>query len=270
METQILKRKSLGPLSAAALAIVFTGASFHPGDQLKQAFLASLVTVLLMIFVYGIDTLADRYPAQDISRNEKLTLAVILLLATITACFLPAASLISGLLILILGFSYSHSIPLKRSSNSFLLKSLFGVKNLWIGSAWGIGIYLGSGDFNSTPSFVTALFVTLQVFIGSCLRDIDDVEEDELRGIHTLPRTLGIDHTYSTLHFLNLLSGIFLLAVYPSGGHWIVMLWIPVIWRALNLEWLRRKAPGAWATQYMNLATCGVILSVRMVSYALS
>jgi hypothetical protein len=50
---------------------------------------------------------------------------------------------------------------------------------------------------------------------------------------------------------------------------WALWWMFVLIWRAVNLEWLRLGNPGHYATQYMNLATCGVIFFIRMAFYVL-
>ncbi len=264
----LFKRKSIWILSGASLAIVLTGATFS-SSSLHQSIYASLMTLLLVLFVYGLDTLSDDlHPMKALLEPEGQTLLLILLSAIVTAAFLPLTSIVCAILILVLGFTYSFPFRLRPSQKPFLLKSVVGVKNLWIGTAWGLGIFLGSGDFASTNSFWAALFVGIQVFIGSTLRDLDDLEEDRARSIHTLPWALGVNRTYRVLHYLNFISGFVLVWAKEPGESWLLFLWGAVFWRILNLEWLRQGTPGIWATQYMNLATCAVILTLRVVSYA--
>lgn len=258
------RRKSIWLLTGAAIAIVFTGHSlidWHLSSTLAVAW----ITIALVGFVYGMDSLTDfEHPLKALVSKAGLKLLPLLFSGLLLAYWRGHATVVSALAILILGFSYSY--PINTSSGVFRLKSLTGIKSAWIGVGWALLVYLGAGTFEMDYAHWAAAFVSLQVMAGSVLRDLDDLEEDRISGTRTLPLVLGENATYAFLHALNLSSGLMLFFMpLPWALWWLIVL----AWRAVNLEWLRLGSPGRYATQYMNLATCGVIFFIRMVFYVL-
>ena len=258
------RRKSIWLLLAAAICIVLTGASLT-GAGLTGPGSVVVVTIALVVFVYGMDSLIDEmHPLKALLCPQGLVLWPFLAVGLWLAHQHSTLSFLSALIILLLGLSYNY--PVQLPARVFRLKTITGVKGLWIGAGWALLVYLGAGTLDLPHVQVVASFVALQVMVGSTLRDLHDVEEDRASGTHTLPLVLGVKKTYTLLHFINVLSGV-LIFVYPLpwSSYWLVVL----LWRAATLEWLRLGNPGHYATQYMNLATCGVILLMRMVHYAM-
>lgn len=261
----IWKRKSIWLLTAAALAIVLTGHSLS-GFQLGCLLCVSWTTVSLVAFVYGMDTLLDTQPTlRALASRPGLYLLALLGSGLGVALWRSPVTFLSAVSILLLGILYSHPFPTR--SGVFRVKSLTGIKSLWIGAGWGLLVFVGSGSFTHELTQWAALFVALQVTVGSVLRDLDDLDEDRRSNTRTLPLVFGESKTYLALHAVNLLSGLLLfLMPLPWALAWLGV----IIWRTLNLEWLRIGEPGHYATQYMNLATCGVIFFIRMVVYVVA
>jgi 4-hydroxybenzoate polyprenyltransferase len=253
-------------LVAAAVSIVQTGFSLVSAD-LATACSVAWITFSLVGFVYGMDSLTDvQHPWAALKSRAGLKLLPLLGSGLVLSWVrLGSLTLLCALTILFLGLSYSY--PFATLKGPFRLKSLTGIKSAWIGVGWAMLVYLGAGDTTSPYIHIVAGFVALQVMAGSVLRDLDDLEEDRLSGTRTLPLVFGERTTYALLHTLNLLSGLLLVVCpVPWGIAWIAVL----VWRAVNLEWLRWGDPGHYATQYMNLATCGLIFIARMVFYVMA
>lgn len=260
------RRKSIWILVAAAIAIGLTGLTLLSSDPLSGASVA-WITFSLVGFVYGMDSLTDvQHPWTALKSRAGLKLLPLLFSGLALSVLRQGPlTLLCSLTILFLGLSYSY--PFAVAKGTFRLKSLTGIKSAWIGIGWAMLVYLGAGEATSPYIHIVAGFVALQVMAGSVLRDLDDLEEDRLSGTRTLPLVFGERTTYALLHTLNLLSGLLLVVCpVPWGIAWIAVL----LWRAVNLEWLRWGDPGHYATQYMNLATCGLIFLSRMVFYVMA
>ncbi len=247
------------------MAIVLTGLSLQAASW-WQAFSSVWVTLSLVVFVYGMDSLMDEESLWPASRTSTGCLLWLILIAGLVLAGLRSSvTLWSALIIVALGLSYNY--PFQRAQGIFRLKSLTGLKSLWIGGGWAMLVYLGAAALEASYVHVVASFVALQVTVSSVLRDLHDVEEDQKNGTRTLPLVLGERTTYTVLHILNLMSGVLLLIFpVPWSTLWLAVL----VWRALNLEWLRWGQPGHWATQYMNLATCGWILIMKVFYYVMA
>lgn len=261
----IWRRKSIWLLTLAALAIVLTGHSLA-GFQLGCVLCICWTTISLVAFVYGMDTLMDTQPTlKALASRSGIYLIALLSSGLGVALWRGPVTFVSAVSILLLGLLYSHPFPTK--DGVFRLKSLTGIKSLWIGIGWGLLIFVGSGSFTNEYAQWAALFVALQVTAGSVLRDLDDLDEDRRTNTRTLPIVFGEKNTYIALHLVNLLSGLVLFIMpLPWALAWIGV----IVWRSVNLEWLRLGEPGHYATQYMNLATCGVIFVIRMVVYVVA
>ncbi len=260
----IWRRKSIWLLMGAAVCIALTGQSLVQLDG-PTSLATAWITAALVIYVYGLDSLIDTlHPLRAMLSRKGLLLLPVLLSGLALAYRRQAETLVASLLILALGLSYAYPLPWK--TRVLRLKDVTGLKSAWIGIGWALLVYLGAGDFHHLQAHWVASFVALQVMAGSVLRDLDDMDEDRLAGTRTLPLALGEGPTYLLLHALNLSSGImlFTMPVAFAFGWFFV-----IAWRAANLEWLRLSEPGRFATQYMNLATCGLIFLIRMVYYVL-
>src|SRR4029079_9652060 len=88
--------------------------------------------------------------------------------------------------ILAVGIAYSLGFRGGEDRTMFRLKSLFICKHLSIGGGRAPPALGGAGRFGAELVLV-AVFVAVQVFVGSALRDFPDVVEDQLTGVKTFP-----------------------------------------------------------------------------------
>lgn len=156
-----------------------------------------------------------------------------------------------------LGFLYSVKLPL-GGGRTLRLKHVLGVKNALIGLCWAALILVGADHLADRSTQALFVLASLQVFVGSALRDISDVHEDAARGVRTLPVVLGIPRTLQVLWVGNGLSLVAFWAL--TGTEWALFTGLLTFcWRGLTLVQAQRKPGVALWTQSMNLLTCGIL-----------
>ncbi len=277
------QRKSFVYLVLAALTVSWTGFSFKASCDLTAFILVSLITVFLVLFVYGLDDYMDEVPAGANSdahlRAKALMRGPLILFATLallcSGIFLAPPGRIAAGLIVINGFIYTY-----KFNNKFFrirLKSTLFLKNIMIGCGWGLLIFLGYNERPNEVIITGGMFLTIQVVIGSILRDFDDTAEDHLNEVKTLPLVMGWDFSFLSLHLLNFLSlavlgaGIF----WQSARHELWAFWLfAVLYRLGLIEWIRqcqiKQKQKSFYLQQMNLFTCGLIFILRMLQLWIS
>jgi 4-hydroxybenzoate polyprenyltransferase len=159
--------------------------------------------------------------------------------------------------IAILGLLYAHKWY-KEGETPFMLKKVFLLKNLMIGVGWGLLVLIGYGQFESKMVNAITAFASLQVVVGSIMRDLKDRDRDIGLEYNTLPVVLGQSKTILISHFVNVLSLIPLL--FTESFSLLPYLGIVVLWRLLLLEGIRRNGPNDLWAQKLNLASCVLIL----------
>lgn len=155
-----------------------------------------------------------------------------------------------------LGFIYS------LNAKGILLKSYPFVKNILIGIAWALLIFIPSLDFydkNLTIYFITFFF---QVFIGSVIRDIPDINLDVLNNIKTIPILIGSNKTFILLHFLNIFC---LLSFYCIEIKYFFPLLMMILWRGITLVGLSKNRNSFLWSHVLNLMTCFMPLLVLLI-----
>lgn len=165
---------------------------------------------------------------------------------------------ISGLIGALYSLKFTYNTRIFRIKNTFILK------NLSIGLVWGNLVLIGVGNLNQPMIIEIFIFTCLQVFIGSVIRDIPDIEKDRSSKVQTLPIVLGVPKTLVLLQILNMLSLLVCLGGYPIQ---LLIIVVPaVLWRALTLVILRKNENSVLWGQYANLFTCTLIfLSLLIV-----
>lgn len=266
----IWKRKSFFYLALAALSVSWTGFSFSSSFNFLSFIIVSLTTLSLVAFIYGFDDFMDEFNLNDrILKTTQLPLLALIAGLSIlsVAIFLKPASFFAALFILLIGIFYSY-----RFNNLLFhkqLKSFFLFKNILIGYGWGLLIFLGSSYVEYGPTGLSMLFFSIQVIIGSIIRDFDDLKEDQINGIRTLPVVLGQARTLFTLHLFNAISLLILALGFFAAPQfktlWLLWSLVPA-YRFVLIEVIRKqKEPTAVYFQQLNMATCGLIFLLRLV-----
>tara|TARA_B110001454_G_scaffold219198_1_gene251469 strand:+ start:39743 stop:40573 length:831 start_codon:yes stop_codon:yes gene_type:complete len=261
------QRKSIQHLLLAALCVTWTGFTFNSDITLTHFLIVTITTIFLVLFVYGFDDVMD---SEVTLAYFKIPSVRWLGISSIACTFLTFftlgwTSFISALLILFIGTLYSFRHD--RDHFNIRLKSFFILKNFLIGVGWGLLVFLGSDHFSLESVFVTFLFFTLQVTIGSVIRDLDDIEEDRRNKVATFPIVLGVEKTAYALHGINLLSAATLylgsILVPELKALWLMWVLI-VIYRFGLIEVIRRKNMSSILLQQFNILACSLVFVGRM------
>ncbi|RLG21139.1 hypothetical protein DRN74_03835 [Candidatus Micrarchaeota archaeon] len=164
-----------------------------------------------------------------------------LVLASIFGFYLRPYILAIVWTIFCLGIVYSY--PMFKNLR---LKNILGAKNVVIACGWSLGAIMPLmlvEAFSRYPILILWLFVFLQVFIGSVIRDIKDMKGDIRANVKTFPTMWKRKKVYNFLHAVNIFS-VFLLffAVYfKLVPLFFISLTIGNIWRYFNIEYTYKK-----------------------------
>ncbi|MEX1002401.1 MAG: UbiA family prenyltransferase [Crocinitomicaceae bacterium] len=159
-----------------------------------------------------------------------------------------------------------YSLSFQWGQKQYRIKNIFILKNLLIGAAWGALVLIGSGHLQS--DFVRCLFIfcTLQVIIGSVIRDVPDVEKDHLNRVKSLPVVIGEKRTLFLMQLLNLFSFLSLILIDWKPG-WLIAFTAVIIWRTINLFQLSaaKGAAQKYWSQTFNLLCCVLIFFAILI-----
>ena len=169
---------------------------------------------------------------------------------------------INAMLIICL-FGLLYSVPLNFIKRDFKLKKIFYFKNIFIGFSWGSLLLVGAGSFSSSIVWSFFLFTSIQVIIGSSIRDIADIQQDHYLGMNTIPVRYGIKNTVRILRALNLCS-LGALFYTLETDYWIVMA-VVFFWRAIVLAMVKIPQESILWTQTMNILTCTLLFLTMLV-----
>lgn len=163
-----------------------------------------------------------------------------------------------------LGIIYSAGF--RKNDFHFRVKNIFLFKNLSIGIAWGILVLIGAGNLKNPDVLALFVFASLQVFIGSMIRDVPDLEKDKNDGTRTFPVLFGLNATFVFMHLLNFCSVLAAYCCSWSQGILFIMI-AGVLWRFVNLWKLKENAGSKVWGQTVNLATCSLILVLVVIQF---
>lgn len=270
MRTEAVTYKSLYPFYAAALSLLGCGILFSEYDHLQ--------TILLLCCcfcgVFGVYRLNDFIDSEWNLRNNlhfffKDPVHVLFMLLFVGIIIPLALMFLPRITFVLLGLSgiigALYSLKFRMKGYVFRIKNTFILKNVCIGAIWGGLVPIGGGGLNHPLIFPLFLFAFAQVFIGSSIRDIPDVQKDVHNAVKTLPTQVGEQKTIVVLAIINFFS---ILAFYdasffPAG----MLVGIPVIiWRSMNLFQLYRHPYSQFWGQAGNLLTCFFIFLFSFLS----
>ncbi len=159
-----------------------------------------------------------------------------------------------------------YSVGFKKNGFRFSLKNIFLFKNLSIGVAWGALVLIGAGDFKNPDIISLFVFASVQVLIGSMIRDVPDLEKDKSHDVKTFPVLFGLKTTFVFMHLLNICA--ILSAYFSNWSQGILIVVIAgIAWRFLNLWKLKGNASSKIWGQTVNLSTCAVILFLVVIQF---
>ncbi len=161
-----------------------------------------------------------------------------------------------------IGFIYSLHFPFVKEG--FRFKRLFIVKNIFIGFAWGALILVGAGTLENQLGNLLFWFMSLQIVVGSIVRDCADTEHDEKLGVKTLPLKFGIKRTIPSLHLANLSTGLVIVALpFQATLFWVICL--TVLWRTFVIWKVGHNQGAMFWTQTLNILTCLVFFFLLLI-----
>jgi 4-hydroxybenzoate polyprenyltransferase len=162
-------------------------------------------------------------------------------------------------------FGMLYSVKFEFSGKVFRLKHVFIVKNFLIGICWGGLVLLGADSIDNADILSLFIFATIQVFIGSTIRDITDLESDTTEYVNSLPVVLGVRKTLFVLNMLNIIALIYPLLLLGNFNNYIPVM-ITFIWRAIVLHKMTSTQSTIWSQKY-NLLTCFTIFIGQLIAW---
>jgi 4-hydroxybenzoate polyprenyltransferase len=169
-------------------------------------YLLCIAAGLVIYAVYTLDRLSDeRFQGS----NRTVGLSVSIVAYVVGFCIFWDEGLhATALLPFIIGYLYNKKI--KIGKHSLRLKGSFGIKNLVVGTTWGIFIAASAGFSNLVSFLLIFILYALKSFINSTLSDFKDIKGDTLAGIKILPVSLGAQGTRNLLLSLFVVSHLIL------------------------------------------------------------
>jgi 4-hydroxybenzoate polyprenyltransferase len=267
-----IKFKPLYLFFLASNSLLFAGSSVTHTWNIPQLLIIQWCGICGIFLIYRFNDFIDQTHDFSFSirrfLNTKLHVFVLGQLFFITLplaiYFLSDFRLIMLICICMLGILYSLNFPL--NGKNYRIKNIFLVKNIVIGFAWGSLILVGAGLFQD--KFVIGLFIftSIQVIIGSVLRDIPDIEKDKTDQVSSLPVVFGTSTSLFVLHALNLFS--FLIGfLLKSDAAFLIFMLIILTWRAITFIKIQKNNTSKLWSQTLNLLTCFFIFIIILVQY---
>lgn len=252
----------------ATLSLLATGFWIHPTELMPNIFLTSYFSICGTWVIYGLEvnhrennSLLSLFKALNKRKGQQFFVLHLIFITPIFIYFSSWDSILIMLLIALIGVLYS--IKLNFIKPGFRLKQMFLVKNILIGLAWGLLILLGGNILYNLEVMAFFFLVSLQIFIGSALRDVADIYYDKKINARTIPIILGLRYTFPFLHVLNSLS-LLIILIYPQ--YWVLYATLFVVaWKALLIEKVKKEHQSILWTQTLNILTCPLILILVML-----
>lgn len=265
-----IKFKKLFLFYLASTALLISGALYT--KELDWQILLFLVYCNFngVFLIYRLNDCIDQH--KDLKLNLKsffdyklhqwMVIQFLVILIPLAFLLLPAFSLYTLVIGGVVGSFYSLSFNIGKKQ--FRIKNVFLVKNILIGLVWGALVLVGAGHISTEEVMVLFGFASIQVVIGSMIRDVPDIEKDRSSGVKSLPVVLGIPFTFSFMHSLNVL-GLLLLYLLDWNSLWLAGFGAVVIWRAINLIMLQKDNESRFWGQTFNLLACVFIFLVTLI-----
>jgi 4-hydroxybenzoate polyprenyltransferase len=194
--------------------------------------------------------------------HQFIVFQFVLVLMPLAFILLPTFSLFALAFGAVIGSFYSLSFNLGKKQ--FRIKNVFLLKNILIGLVWGALVLIGAGHVATQEVMVLFGFTTIQVLIGSMIRDVPDIDKDKDSGVKSLPVVVGMPFTFSFMHTLNLLS-IAIVYLLEWDVLWVVGLGSVILWRLINLVMLQRDHENRFWGQTFNLMCCVLIFLITLI-----
>jgi len=200
----------------------------------------------------------------EITVHKIVVAQLVLILIPLAYFWLPTFSWMVLIISAILGTLYSLTFTINHLQ--FRIKNVFILKNVLIGLAWGALVLIGAGAMDSSIVQGLFAFVSVQVMVGSMVRDVPDLEKDREHHVNSFPVVIGVNNTIMVMHCLNIASLLFVYFM-PSAMGWLIALGVVVIYRLISLVKLKQAPQQKKWSQTANLFTCILIFVVALIVY---
>lgn len=260
-----LKYKRLFLFMTAAFSLLTSGVVIGGQYSRYDIFILSWIGITGVLIIYGVTNQKSKNAKLFDKAKHYLSHKWNLFLITQFVVFaLPFAVITLTqfslfLLAIAAVFGVSYAFEFEAFSKSVQLKKIPIIKNALIGVAWAMLILIGSGVINDFTAFSLAAFMSSQIFIGSSMRDLQDVEGDKIKGIKTIPSLIGFSNSFKLFHVLNVSTLLFVF-LEPLSSSMAVIFVAVVTWKALNLYFLKKNNHSEFWGQTMNILTCLFLL----------
>lgn len=268
-----IKFKPLLYFYLAAISLLASGLLMQEQQDWKEWFFLIWSTFTGIFLTYRFNDFIDG--SKNFEFNFKkffsnklhifVVIQLILILTPLSFIYLSYFRFVLLSVLCIFGMLYSFKFEV--AGKLFRIKHIFIVKNLLIGICWGGLVLLGS-DFVDTADILSLfLFSTIQVFIGSTIRDITDLESDTTEYVNSLPVVLGEKKTIIVLNCLNLFALIIPYFLITNFNNYIPI-GITFVWRTIVLLKVVSSKSKNWSQKY-NLLTCFTIFIGQLIAWTL-
>lgn len=272
LSTSEIKFKPLFLFFISSNSLLLAGSVISQSWNIPQLLLLQWCGICGIFLIYRFNDFIDQAHSFrfNIRRFLRIRLHILVIAQLIFITFPLAIHYLSGFRIVmlmsigILGILYSLNFPFKGRNNR--IKNIFLIKNIFIGFAWGSLILVGADVFNQRFTTALFLFTSLQVVIGSMIRDIPDTARDKTDRVRTLPALFGVEATLKVLHALNVVSVLPAMIVYRNNGFLLFML-IIITWRFISFVKINKQNNSLLWTQTFNLLTCFLIFIILLLQY---
>lgn len=257
----------------AALALFFCGVMASPHQQVGDIILSAWFVCCGVFMIYRFNDIIDhahgfRFNRKRITASPLHMLFILQLICIATpAAWIWLSPLRLTLLSLIGVIGILYSVPLRVRGRVLRIKHTFLLKNITIGTLWGLLPALGADALHGHLIISITIFAAMQVTMGSVLRDVADRDHDAQFDVHTLPVIWGVPRTLLMAHAWNVLSLVMALLLHPSFIFGLALM-IPVLWRSFTLIRINKDPDATRWTHTMNLLTC-VVLFITFTIYQL-
>jgi 4-hydroxybenzoate polyprenyltransferase len=254
----------------AANSLLFAGFLFNLNQSFLQVLFLFLccssgvyiIYKLIYLFDFSSGFIENKQNLMKTKRNWLFIISFTFLVIPLSIYILSSFQV--GLFISISFFGVLYSFPIRTNKKIVKVKNIFILKNILIGACWGCLVLIGANDFESKRLIQLALFCSLQVFIGSVIRDIPDLLLDSKKGAYTLPLVLGVSKTIGVIQIVNLIS-IFLL--FYLDASFLMTVLIVSIFRLFTLTQVNKNEHLKMWTQTANLMTCFLIFLLQLIQH---
>jgi len=266
------KRRIVFLFCVATSSLLFAGNLFNPNLSFLQIIALQWFGICGTILVYYYDVYLADFFKQSFSMNDFLEnkirtffiLQFAILAVPVVLFVLPPISLMVFLLMFFFGIIYSFNIS--YAGKTLQLRDIFIFKNIVIGFNWGALVLAGAGLVNDRFLLAVFLFTSLQIVIGSVVRDVFDIDKDRLTNMKTLPVVLNVANTLNLMHVANVFTLLVAFTIDLNVRFLIFALPI-ILWKALIIYNTQQNNKSALWCQTLNILLCfGIFFTLLIQS----